>query len=82
MMHLRTDKKSEMLKSVKSKFLTGDKAQGIQLIIDSNALNTFIYEIALVEEFFSLRDLLKKDPSLYEAYGEHLNTEHIKDFLP
>ena len=29
MMHLRTDKKSEMLKSVKSKFLTGDKAQGI-----------------------------------------------------
>jgi len=54
-----------MLKEINSEF-TPQTDDGeplmVSLIIDENAINSFILEFVLVERAFSIRDFLKVDP--------------------
>ena len=77
-------KKKELLKEIHSEFSQpkeGEDPAMISLIIDENAINTFLLEFVLIERAFSLRDYLKADPRLAAAMSE-LNTQNMAVILP
>lgn len=77
-------KKSGMLKEINSEFTTqteGAEPVMVSLIIDENAINSFILEFVLVERAFSVRDFLKVDPRTAEVLTQ-MHTKSLAVILP
>ena len=77
-------KKKEMLKEIHSEFSEPKEDEDpamASLIIDENAINTFLLEYVLIDRAFSLRDYFKADPRLAAALHE-LKTENMSVILP
>ena len=53
----------------------------VSLIIDENAINSFILEFVLVERAFSVRDFLKVDPRTAEVLTQ-MHTKSLAVILP
>ena len=56
-----------MLKPIESEFSpmnSGENPTMISMIMDENAINSFLLEFVLVDRAFSLRDAMKADPRL------------------
>ena len=77
-------KKAEMLKEINSEFSVPDEGEDpkfIQLIIDENSVNTFIYDFVLVERAFSLRNFMRADPRFQEMLHK-LTSDNVALLLP
>ena len=77
-------KKPSMLKEINSEFtLQTDDGEPVMvsLIIDENAINSFILEFVLVERAFSIRDFLKVDPRTADILSQ-LHTQSLAVILP
>ena len=77
-------KKASMLKEISSEFsgqTEGGEPVMVSLILDENAINSFILEFVLIERAFSLREFIKHDPRLAEILSQ-LNTQSLAVVLP
>lgn len=76
--------KKSMLKEINHTFSEKkeeDDDRMVSLIIDENAINSFLLEFVLVERAFSLREFIKTDPRLKDALSQ-LNTSSLAVILP
>jgi len=76
--------KQSMLKEINHNFSERKEDEDdklLSLIIDENAINSFLLEFVLVERAFSLREFIKTDPRLREALMQ-LNTSSLAVVLP
>ena len=77
-------KKLGLLKAIDSEFTPteeGDDPKLLQLIVDENALNSFILDMVLIEKAASLREYLKMDPKL-RAMASQMTTDALGLVLP
>ena len=77
-------KKGELLKEINSEFSVAEEGSDpkfIQLIVDENAINTFILDFVLVERAFSLRSFMRADPRFAEFLAQ-MKTDVIATLLP
>ena len=77
-------KKKSLLKAIESEFTVPEEDEDpkvLSLIIDENAINSFILDFVLVEKAFSLREYFKKDARLREMISQ-MNTDNIGMALP
>jgi len=64
--------KENMLKAIDSQFSSrtdGEDPVMMSLILDENAINSFLLEFVLVERAFSLREFIRSDQRLAEVLG-------------
>lgn len=76
--------KRSLLKAINTEFSRqeeGEEPFACQLIIDENAVNSFLLDFILYEKAFSLREVMKTD-SIYKTYVEQLNTSNLAMVLP
>jgi hypothetical protein len=77
-------KKASMLKEISSQFTEQspeDDPFMLQLIIDENAINSFLLEFVLVDRAFSIREFIKVDPRLSDLLVQ-MNTGGLAVLLP
>lgn len=77
-------KKGELLKEINSEFSVAEEGEDpkfVQLVVDENAINTFILDFVLVERAFSLRNFLRMDPRFQEVLKQ-MRTDNIAMLLP
>ena len=77
-------KKQSMMKEIKSEFIKpsdGSDPKAIQLIIDENAVNSYLLEFVMVETSLSIRQALAMDPRTRSAVNE-MKTKYIGMLLP
>ena len=57
-------KKKSMLKEIESKFSKSEKGEdlkAVQLIVDENALNTYLLELVMIDSSLSVREYMNLD---------------------
>lgn len=77
-------KKSDLYKEINSEFIEpaeGDDAKAFQIIVDENAINTYLLEMVMVEESIGARSFLKHDPRASE-FTKEMTTGNIGLMLP
>lgn len=76
--------KGDMMKEIHSEFSEakeGEDPKFIQLILDENAINTFILDFVLVERAFSLRNVMRSDPRFAEILHQ-MTSDNMALLLP
>lgn len=76
--------KEELLKEINSEFSVvedDEKPKFVQIIIDENAVNTFILDFVLVERAFNIRQFLRADPR-FAPVLEQMTTDTLALVLP
>lgn len=77
-------KKKGLLKAIDSEFTPPEEDEDsrmFSLIVDENAMNSFILDFVLVEKAFSLREYFMMDPKLREIVPQ-MNTDALGLVLP
>lgn len=62
-------KKASMLKPIDTKFSKpnpGEDQKGLQLIVDENAINSYLLELVMIDRSFSVSDYFVLDPRTRE----------------